>query len=239
MIDRLVCPFDQTRCFAYLADVRLERRLVAGQVDGDRSLVPVDLGEQDVLRDVDVDRARAAGARQVEGFAQHARQVLAIAYEVVLLGDRDGDARDIGFLEGVGADHVVGYVGRDGHERDGVHVGVADPGDQVGGAGAAGAEAHADGALVLWFFQGGRGAGVAVGHVRGALLVANQDVMQLGKLGQDVVEGHDGATGQPKDGGRAFLHQRPTDCSCTRNAHQTSFSRYNKKPHLHTEARSS
>ena len=38
------------------------------------------------------------------------RQVLSVADEVVLLGDRDGDARDVRFLEGVRADHGGGHV---------------------------------------------------------------------------------------------------------------------------------
>ena len=43
------------------------------------------------------------------------------------------------------------------------------------------------------------GAGVAVGHVRGALLVADQDVMD-GELAQSVVDGEDGSAGIAEDG---------------------------------------
>ena len=49
-----------------------------------------------------------------------------------------------------------------------------------------------------------RGAGVAVGHVGGALLVADEDVVDGGELSQRVVDGEDGAAGVAEDGGGAF-----------------------------------
>ena len=42
------------------------------------------------------------------------------------------------------------------------------------------------------------GARVAVGHVRRALLVADEDVMELRILGERVVGGKDGAAGIPE-----------------------------------------
>ena len=58
-----------------------------------------------------------------------------------------------------------------------------------------------------------RGARVAVGHVRGALLVAHQDVVD-GKLAQRVVDGQNGAAGIAEDVGDAFADQRgPQDFS--------------------------
>jgi hypothetical protein len=74
-------------------------------------------------------------------------------------------------------------------------VRVADAGDEIGRPGPAGAEAHPDGAPLLGLFDGGRSARVAVGHVAGALLVADQHVVQPRELRQDVVERHDGAAG--------------------------------------------
>ena len=52
-----------------------------------------------------------------------------------------------------------------------IEHGGSNPGDHVGGAGAGSGHGHTDAA---------RGARIAVGHVRGALLVAHQNVMQLG-----------------------------------------------------------
>ena len=66
---------------------------------------------------------------------------------------------------------------------------------EVGGAGSGGGEADADAA---------RGAGVAVGHMGGALLVADEDVVDGGEFAEGVVDGEDGAAGIAEDGGGAF-----------------------------------
>ncbi len=78
-----------------------------------------------------------------------------------------------------------------------VEHGRGDAGDEVGGAGAGGGHADADLA---------GGAGVAVGHVRGALLVADEDVVDR-ELAQGVVGGEDGSAGVAEDRGR-----RPSPC---------------------------
>ena len=83
----------------------------------------------------------------------------------------------------------------------------------------AAADPAGDRALVLRLAGGGRGSGVAIGHVTRALLVADEDVLQGGELGQDVVQGHDGAARQPEDRGHALFHERLTDCSRTIQAH--------------------
>ena len=75
--------------------------------------------------------------------------------------------------------------------------GGGDAGDEVGGAGAGGGHADADLA---------GGARVAVGHVRGALLVAHEDVAD-GELAQRVVDGQDGAAGIAEDGGDALADE--------------------------------
>ena len=79
--------------------------------------------------------------------------------------------------------------------RDAVEHGRGEAGDEVGRAGAGGGHADADAA---------RGAGVAVGHVRGALLVAHEHVVDGRELAQRVVDGQDRAAGIAEDGGGAF-----------------------------------
>ena len=110
--------------------------------------------------------------------------------QVGVLDDRQRDAGGVGLLEGVGADEVAAHLAGDGHHRDRVHVGVGDAGDQVGGAGAARGQADAD--------LAGR-SGVAVGRVRGALLVAHQDVAQLLGVVEGVVERDRDAAGKAED----------------------------------------
>jgi hypothetical protein len=96
-----------------------------------------------------------------------------------VLGDGQRDAGDVDFLKGVGAEDFAGDLAGDADDGDGVEHGGGDAGDEVGRAGAAGGHADADLA---------RGARVAVGHVRGALLVAHEDVVD-GELAQRVVAG--------------------------------------------------
>ncbi len=88
-----------------------------------------------------------------------------------------------------------GDLAGDRDERDAVEHGCGEAGDEVGRAGAGGRHAHA---------RAARGAGVAVGHVGGALLVADQDVVDGGEVAQGVVDGEDRAAGVAEDRGRAF-----------------------------------
>ena len=76
------------------------------------------------------------------------------------------------------------------------------PGDQVGRAGTGGAQADADPA--------GR-PGVAVGGVGAALLVADEDVAQLGIVAQDVVERQDDAAGIAEEDVDALAQERLAD----------------------------
>ena len=93
---------------------------------------------------------------------------------------------DVRLLEGVRADRLGRDLAGDRDQRDGVHVGVGDRGDQVGGAGARGRHADADLA---------GGLRVAGGGVAGALLVADQDVAHPGGVHQRVVRGEDRTAG--------------------------------------------
>ncbi len=102
-----------------------------------------------------------------------------------MLGDGQGNARDIDFLEGIGAEELGGDLAGDADHGNGVHHGGGDAGDEVGGAGAGGSDGDAD-------FAGG--AGVSVSHMGGSLLVADQDVVDR-IFAQSVVDGQDGATG--------------------------------------------
>ena len=123
-----------------------------------------------VLGNVDHHRAGAAGAGDIEGLVQDARQVLDLAHEIIVLGAMAGDADRVGFLEGVGADQMGRHLAGDADQRDGIHQGVGEAGDGVGGAGAGGDEQAADLA---------GGAGVALRRMGRALLVAHQHMLDL------------------------------------------------------------
>ena len=143
-------------------------------------------------------RAGTAGTRNLEGLAQRPRKVLGLVDEEVVLRDRQRDAGDVDFLKCVRAQHLARHVAGDADDGDGVEHGGGDAGDEIGRAGAAGGNGHAHIA---------RGARVAVGHVRGALLVAHQHVTD-GKLAQRIVGGQNSAARIAEDVRNALAHQR-------------------------------
>ena len=120
-----------------------------------------------VLGNVDEHRAGPAGARNLKCLANGVGQVLGLADQEVVLGHRQRNAGDIDFLKGVGAQHLAGYIAGDADDGNGIEHGRGNAGDKIGCAGAAGGNGHAHFA---------RSARIAVGHVRGALLVAHQHV---------------------------------------------------------------
>ena len=79
-----------------------------------------------------------------EGFANHRGDILRAGDDVVVLGDGQGDAGDINFLEGIGAEQLGGDLAGDADHGHGVHHGGGDAGDEVGGAGAGGGDGDAD-----------------------------------------------------------------------------------------------
>ena len=157
-----------------------------------------------VLGEVDEHRAGPAGAGDVERLAHGGGDVLGVRHQVVVLGDRQGDAGDVGFLEGVRADQLAAHLAGDADDRGAVHHRRGDAGHQVGGAGARGRDRHADLA---------GGAGVAVGHVGGALLVPDQDVTD-GVVEHRVVGGEDRPARIPEHARHAFADERFPEDLC-------------------------
>ena len=60
--------------------------------------------EEDVFRQIDDDRPRAAAPCDIKGLVQHAGQLADILDEIIVLGAGPGDAGGIRFLEGIIAD---------------------------------------------------------------------------------------------------------------------------------------
>ena len=158
---------------------RLRGLLGVVQVDVPVQLVTGDLqplgchalgvGHLHVLADVDEHRARPAGGRDVERLVDHARQLVDLGHQVAVLRDRRGGSDHVRLLEGVTADLGAVHLAGDRDDRHRVHVGGAKPGHQVQRARSRGGEHDPRPAAR---------AGVAVGHVSSALLVANQDVLE-------------------------------------------------------------
>ncbi|TPW01616.1 MAG: hypothetical protein FD129_3330 [bacterium] len=102
-------------------------------------------------------------------------------------GARDPDV--VGLLEGVVADQVGGDLSGEGDDRDGVHVGVLERGDEVRRGGPGRHEAHAHLA---------RRARVALGSVTRRRFLTNEDVAQPGEVIQGVVDRQHRPARQPE-----------------------------------------
>jgi hypothetical protein len=151
---------------ADLAGVTFGKDFVAGQMDRGHRRV-VSLGLEDVLGDVDQDGSGAAGGSDVESFVDDLRQIADVLDEVVVLGAGAGDAEGIGFLECVASDQLGVDLSCECDDRDRIHHGVNEAGDEVGGARSGGGTADADAS---------GGTRVAGGGERGVLLMPYEDM---------------------------------------------------------------
>ena len=115
-----------------------------------------------------------------------------------MLGHRQRDSGDIHFLKCVRAEDLAGNVAGNADDRNRVQHCCCDAGDEIRRAGAASGNAHTNLA---------GSARVAVGHVRGALLVAHQYMMN-GKLAQRVVCGQNGSARISEDVRYALTDER-------------------------------
>ena len=149
--------------------------------------VPIELARSllRILGDVDEHGSRPAGPRDGERLAHARRHVGGARHEIVVLGDRQRDAGDVGFLKRVGSDQLAADLTGDADDRRAVHHRRRDAGDHVGRPRTRGGDGDADLAAR---------ARVAVGHVRRALLVADEHVANR-ILQHGVVRGQDRAAG--------------------------------------------
>ena len=106
-------------------------RPIARQPQADRIVVELGRLELDVLTHVDEHGAGPARAGDVERFLHRQRQFGHVLDQVVVLGDRQGHAGDVGFLECIRADQGRSDLAGDGDEGDRVHHRARQPGHQV------------------------------------------------------------------------------------------------------------
>ena len=142
-----------------------------------------------VFGDVHQHRAGAARQRQREGARNHFQQRFGAVHQKIMLGDRHAQAIGVHLLKGVGADHALRHLAGDGHQRDGIQLGVGNRGQQIGGARAGRGQAHR---------RLAGGARHALGDKAGALFVAGQHVVDFGGRRQGVVKRQDGAAGNAR-----------------------------------------
>ena len=146
--------------------------------------------ELDILWDVDDDGTRPACESHGECAPDHGLDVLHGLHEERVLRDRADEAEHVGLLEGVAAHERRRHLARDRHDGDTVHVRAREPGHEIRRAGTRGGDAHTD--------ASGR-ARVPVGHVRRALLVTDEDVVDPRMVRQCVIQRKACAAGVAKD----------------------------------------
>ncbi len=151
-----------------------------------------------VFGDVNKHRAGASAIGDQKGLADGARNVLGFCDYHVVLGDGHGDAGDIDFLKCVGAQNFAADLAGNADDGRRVQHGRGDAGNHVRCAWTGGSHGDADSTA---------GSRVAIGHMRGALFVAYEDVMQL-RFTKRVVDGKNGATGIAEDFAHAESRKR-------------------------------
>ena len=87
-----------------LASVAEDGRAVAAQFYLGWVACEISLRLEDIFRNIDQHRAGATRLGQVEGFLDGFGQVFGVHHQPVMLGNRQGDTGNVGFLEGVFAD---------------------------------------------------------------------------------------------------------------------------------------
>ena len=151
-----------------------------------------------VFGDVDQYGTGPAAARNRERFEDGRRHVLGARHQVIVLGDRQGNAGNVAFLKRIGSNQLAAHLSGDAHDRRRVHHRRRDAGDHVRGAGSRRRDRHTDAAARPR---------VPIGHMRGPLLVTDEDVPD--RISEHrVVRGQDCTAWIAEHVGDAFPNQR-------------------------------
>ena len=146
----------------------VETRTIPGQRQAHRA-VENEIGVLHVLRNIDDDRAGAAGTRNLERTAQRRFELRCVGDEEHMLRARAHDAADRRFLESVAADRRGRHLAADDDDRNRVGHRIAHRRDRVRRTGAGRDDRHADLA---------RSARITLRHETRTLLVRRHDQRQ-------------------------------------------------------------
>ena len=163
--------------------------------------VPVELGAPllRVLGDVDEHRSGTTRLRDRARLTHRRRDIVGAGDEVVVLGDRQRDAGDVGLLKRVLPQNSARDLSGDRNERGAVHPRVGDRGHQIGRARSTGRDTDAR-------FSGR--ARVAFRCVSRALFVTTQYVTQaIPILPHRVIERHYRAAGDAEHDFDILAHE--------------------------------
>jgi hypothetical protein len=112
--------------------------------------------------------------------------VFGVFDQKIVLHDGAGDAHCVAFLESVQPNRVGGYLARDDHHGNAVHIGRGNAGDGIGHARTGCDQRHA--------YIAGR-AGIAVSGMHSGLFMPNQHMLNRVLLVKSVVDMQHSATG--------------------------------------------
>ena len=85
-----------------------------------------------ILGNINHHRPRTAGRGNEKRFPDYPWQIRRLLHQVVVLGDRRGDAHNIRLLKGILANQGIGHLTGKADQRNRIHVGGGDAGNQVG-----------------------------------------------------------------------------------------------------------
>ena len=181
-VDQLCSPSGHRR-------MTFDLRLVSRQIDA-VGVVEIGVLLDDILGDIDQDWPRSPRRGYVKSLFDGSSDVARIHDEVVVLGDGQCDAGDIGLLKGVRAYGGSLYLAGDYHHGNRIHLGGCDSGHEVGGSRPGCRPTYS---------RPARHAGISVGGMGRSLFVTCQDVTYLGVLRQCLVEGQDRTSRQAEN----------------------------------------
>ena len=84
-----------------------------------------------VLGNINQDGTRPSGLGNLKGPPDYARELLHILHNIIMLGNRHGNAGNINLLKAVLAEKGRTDIPRNGNQRDGIHVSGRDARNQI------------------------------------------------------------------------------------------------------------
>src|SRR5579871_6950349 len=138
-------------------------------------------GLQHVRGDVDNNRSRTSAAGPVKSFGDHFGDFIDRTNDAAPLGQREGDAKNVGLLKSIGANEGTANLPGNADQRNGIHLRVGDAGDEIRRARAAGRNRYPD--LPSY-------SRISFGREHGALFVSREHVPETAAL-ERVIQRHD------------------------------------------------
>src|SRR3954464_8840997 len=79
----------------------------------------------------------------MESFSHHSRDLVNIHDQITVLDHRESHSEDVRLLKCTSADHFLGHLAGDGHQRNGIHISVSNTGHEISRPGSGGSHTDA------------------------------------------------------------------------------------------------